>query len=78
MQTERNMLIEAHQAAGTPYLAAKILLLFADDVDPAVRRYILGELNMMLTVHDIAQVAEFAADRALALMKRDTGEQHGS
>ncbi len=78
MQTERNMLIEAHQAAGTPYLAAKLLLLFADDVDPGVRRYILGELSMMLTVDDIGQVAEFAADRALALMKRDTGEQHGS
>ena len=74
VSTERNMLIQAHKKAGSAYLAAKLLVLFSPDADPAVRAYILGELSMMLDEKEIAKVARYAARMALRRMKLDTGE----
>lgn len=74
MDAERNMMIQAHQKAGAPYLAAKMLMLFNPDADPAVRAYILGELSMMLTEEDIAKVVHVAARRAIRIMRSDTGD----
>jgi len=81
MQTERNLLIEAYQGAGAPFLASRILLAMAPDAEvqahshPAVRDHFAREVRSLCGDAVLAELVNDMAAKALQLMKPDTGEQ---